>query len=163
VTRLAQWIDIEQPPTGLRLESLHNSGHTPDSASPHPFRVLSDYVMNWWASPGTGSAIAMLSWKPDVQDAFARFSSQVIVVVPFTAGANIVVARLQQVPAGSRSQPFNMMTKGRVPQKRLFEVCPSHWMECEIRYLKSKRILKRTRLPWRTISGQRWKRDLGFV
>jgi hypothetical protein len=50
--------------------------------------------MNWWATPGTGSAIAMLSWKPDVQDAFARFSSLVSDAVPYTTGANIIFGRL---------------------------------------------------------------------
>lgn len=59
------------------MGDLENSGYTPQQSSPHRYRVLSDYALNWWATPGEGAALSMLSWKPNVQDAFARFVNEV--------------------------------------------------------------------------------------
>jgi hypothetical protein len=81
ITCLAAWIDIEHPPTGLQLSSLENSGYTPGNTSPYPYRIVSEYMLNWWATPGNGSAVTMVSWKPNVQDAFTRYLSHVSFVV----------------------------------------------------------------------------------
>src|SRR5688572_1455578 len=71
--QLVAWIDLDQPPTGLRPSTLLNNGYLPDEWTTFPWRLVDEYEFDWWRSPGRGAAVEMLSWKPGVQRAFSSF------------------------------------------------------------------------------------------
>jgi len=77
VKQLSAWIDIDRPPTGLQIDTLENSGFTPPASSEYPHRIVSQYRQNWWAVPGGKDALVLMSWKSEVQQAFAEFRDQV--------------------------------------------------------------------------------------
>ena len=79
VKKLAAWIDLDRPPTGIRLRDLENSGHLPEEQTNYRYRVVQNYKLKWWAVPGRGSVSVIHSWKPDVQEALTIFLAQVCV------------------------------------------------------------------------------------
>jgi hypothetical protein len=81
VKKLAAWIDLDRPPTGIRLRDLQDSGHLPEEQTSYRYRIVQNYKLNWWAVPGHGSASVILSWKPEVQEALTAFLAQVCVTV----------------------------------------------------------------------------------
>jgi hypothetical protein len=81
VRMLAAWIDVDRPPTGIRLRDLENCGHVPEQDTTYRYRLVHNYKLNWWAAPGQGSARLMQSWKPDVQEALTVFLAQVRAII----------------------------------------------------------------------------------
>ena len=79
VKKLGAWIDLDQPPTGIQLHDLPDSGHQPEEQTSYQYRIVQNYKLNWWAVPGHGSASVILSWKPEVQEALTTFLAQVCV------------------------------------------------------------------------------------
>jgi hypothetical protein len=77
VSRLAGWIDLERPLTGLHLSDLGNSGHLPERWTTYRYRIVDSYQLNWWGVPGQGKATLLKSWQPEVQAAEAAFLAQV--------------------------------------------------------------------------------------
>jgi hypothetical protein len=82
VKKLAAWIDLDRPPTGIQLLDLEDSGHVPDQSTTYRYRIVKNYKMKWWAVPGQGSASLIQSWKPTVQEALTVFLAQVCASIP---------------------------------------------------------------------------------
>ena len=105
VSRLAGWIDLDQPPTGLYLSDLGNSGHMPERWTTYRYRIVDDYQLNWWGVPGRGTATLLKSWQPEVQAAEAAFLAQVCRTQMLEILCYIPVSRsLQLLLRAGRSQ-----------------------------------------------------------